>query len=123
MGPQSLRFLSAICVSVCEDTGGLSGTESTYSLCQLWLGNGGPRNPGAAQTAAGAGGAFGLQHLRNHNHDDGFRCSSTPANQTNGEVFDSRAMMICGSMWTASSPWTRRYAPSRSGQDERQDSR
>src|SRR5574344_2864646 len=65
--------------------------QSTYSLCQLWLGNGGPRNSGAAQTAAGAGGALGLQHLRNHNFTMmGFaKFKYYAANQTNGgEVFD-----------------------------------
>src|SRR5574344_232303 len=65
--------------------------QSTYALCQLWLGNGGPRNSGAAQTAAGAGGALGLQHLRNHNFTMmGFaKFKYYAANQTTGgEVFD-----------------------------------
>jgi fibro-slime domain-containing protein len=65
--------------------------QSTYSLCQLWLGNGGPRNSGAAQAAAGASGALGLQHLRNYNFTMmGFaKFKYHAVNQTTGgEVFD-----------------------------------
>jgi fibro-slime domain-containing protein len=40
--------------------------DTTYYLCQSWLGNGGPKAPGAAQVAASAYGALGSKHLRNY---------------------------------------------------------
>ncbi|MCQ2108242.1 MAG: fibro-slime domain-containing protein [Fibrobacter sp.] len=40
--------------------------QNTYSLCQSWLKNGGPRNVTAASAAASASGTLGLQHLRNY---------------------------------------------------------
>src|SRR5574344_1034652 len=90
-GPQSLSiFCPPYAYQYAKTQADYLG-QNTYSLCQLWLGNGGPRNPGAAQTAAGAGGALGLQHLRNHNFTMmGFaKFKYYAANQTNGgEVFD-----------------------------------
>lgn len=41
--------------------------QNTSALCQQWLGNGGPRNPGAAAVAAANSSTLGMQHLRNYN--------------------------------------------------------
>jgi len=41
--------------------------QNTAALCQQWLGNGGPRNPGAAAAAAANSSTLGMQHLRNYN--------------------------------------------------------
>ena len=90
-GPQSLSiFCPPYAYQYAKTQADYLG-QNTYSLCNLWLGNGGPRNPGAAQVAAGASGTLGLQHLRNYNFTMmGFaKFKYRTANQANGgEVFD-----------------------------------
>src|SRR5574344_682080 len=90
-GPQSLSiFCPPYDYEYAKEQTDYQG-KNTFSLCNLWLGNGGPRNPGAAQVAAGAGGELGLRHLRNYNFTMmGYaKFKYRTANQANGgEVFD-----------------------------------
>ena len=106
--------LPAVCVSsVCEDTGGLSGTEY-HSLCNLWSLKRRPRNQARFRWRPAEGAYLAPPQLQLH--DDGFRqVRARTANQEDGgEVSTSRVMMICGFMWIGGPRrGPRRYAPVR----------
>lgn len=90
-GPQTLSIFCPPYDYQYADSQKDKDNVKTYSLCQSWLQNGGPRSPLAASVAAGANGALGDKHLRNY----GFtmmgyaKFKYKAANQTpNPEVFE-----------------------------------
>lgn len=65
-GPQSLSiFCPPYNYQYFRDQADYKG-QNTSGLCEAWLKNGGPKVGAAAQTAAGANGLLGEQHLRNY---------------------------------------------------------